>query len=80
MRRRRRRRLILGGFAVLAIGGAAYGTFKLATRDVQKIEQHTGRSADDLTEQELIAAMQELGIEKIDLTDTDKAEIATAQA
>lgn len=80
MRRRRRRRLILGGFAVLAIGGAAYGTFKLATRDVQKIEQHTGRSADDLTEQELIAAMQELGIEKIDLTDADKAEIAGAQA
>lgn len=80
MRRRRRRRLILGGFAVLAIGGAAYGTFKLATRDVQKIEQHTGRSADDLTEQELIAAMQELGIEKIDLTDADKAEIARAQA
>lgn len=79
MRRRRRRRLILGGFAVLAIGGAAYGTFKLATRDVQKIEQHTGRSADDLTEQELIAAMQELGIEKIDLTDADKAEIARAQ-
>jgi hypothetical protein len=80
MRRRRRRRIIVGGFAILAIGGAAYGTFKLATRDVQKIEQHTGKSADDLTEAELVAAMEDLGIEKIELTDDDKAEITRAQA
>ena len=64
----------------MAIGGAAYGTFKLATRDVRKIEQHTGRSADDLTEQELIAAMEDLGIEKIELTDSDKAEITRAES
>jgi cell division septal protein FtsQ len=80
MRRRRRRRLILGGFTVLAIGGAAYGGFKLATRDVQNIEQHTGRSADDLTEQELISAMEDLGIQKIELTDADKAEVTRAES
>ncbi len=76
-RRMRRRRLILGGFTVLAIGGAAYGTYKLATKDVQRIEQHTGKSADDLTEEELVAAMRALGIEKIELTGEDKAAIAT---
>jgi hypothetical protein len=80
MRRRRRRRIVLAGFTVLAIGGMAYGTFKLATRDVQKIEQHTGKSADDLTENELVAAMEDLGIEKIELTDDDKAEVTRAQA
>ena len=80
MRRRRRRRIVVGGFAILAIGGAAYGTFKLATRDVQKIEQHTGKPADDLTEQELVAAMEDLGIQKIELTDADKAEITSAES
>ena len=80
VRRRRRRRLIIGGFTVLAIGGAAYGTYKLATRDTQQIEQHTGKSTDDLTEEELVAAMEDLGIQKIELTDDDKAQITAAES
>ena len=79
-RRMRRRRVVVGGFVVLAVGGVAYAGYKLATSDVQKIEQHTGKSADDLTEEELVAAMEDLGIEKIELTDDDKAEITKAES
>lgn len=65
----------MAGFTVLAVGGAAYAGYKLANRDVKKIEQHTGKSADDLTEEELVAAMEDLGIQKIELTDDDQAVI-----
>lgn len=71
---------MLGGFTILAVGGAAYAGYKLASRDVQRIEQQTGKSADDLTEEELVAAMEDLGIEKIELTDDDKAEIRKAES
>jgi histidinol phosphatase-like PHP family hydrolase len=38
--------------------------------------EHTGSSVEELTEEELIAAMQDLGIQSIDLTDEDKAALA----
>lgn len=72
--------LVLGGFAILAVGGAAYAGYKLSTRDVQRVEEQTGKSADDLTEEELVAAMEDLGIEKIELTDDDRAEISKAES
>ena len=62
VRRRRRRRIIVGGAVLLAVGGAAYGAY-------------TGKDADDLSEEELIDAMDKLGIKKLELTDEDKAAI-----
>ncbi|MGB6420599.1 MAG: hypothetical protein WBF05_02040, partial [Anaerolineales bacterium] len=73
--RRTRRRIIVGGAVLLAVGGAAYGAYKLSQPDVEKVEQYTGKNADDLTEEELLDAMDKLGIQKLKLTDEDKAAI-----
>ncbi|MFN2188852.1 MAG: SHOCT domain-containing protein [Candidatus Promineifilaceae bacterium] len=71
-RRYRRRRFLVGGFTMLLVGGAAY---KLGQSSVKQIEQYTGKPAEDLSEQELEAAMDHLGIEEEELTDADKAAI-----
>jgi hypothetical protein len=60
------------------VGGAAaagYGAYKLSQGDVQQIENHTGKKADDLSEDELNAAMDQLGIETHELTPQDEAAI-----
>lgn len=72
-RRRRRRRILVGGAVLLAVGGAAYGAVKLSQRDADRIEEHTGASVDELTEDELSTAMQELGIQSMELDENDKA-------
>jgi predicted Zn-dependent peptidase len=61
---------------VLAVGGAAYGAVKLSQKDAQRVEEHTGASVEELTEEELVAAMKDLGIESIELSDEDKAALA----
>ena len=66
------RRLMLA--AVLMIGGA-YSSYKMSQQEVQQIEQHTGKSADDLSEQEIEAAMDDLGIQDQELTAADEAAI-----
>lgn len=60
----------------MAVGGAAYGAIKLSQKDSDQIEEHTGSSVEELSEEELIAAMDELGIQSIELTDDDKALIS----
>ena len=57
-RRRRRRRVMLVG------GLIGLGAYKLSKRDVERVEQHTGISAEELTDEELEQAMDELHIEK----------------
>ena len=76
VRRRRRRRIMVGGMVLLAVGGAAYGAVKLTQKDAQRIEEHAGASVEELTEEELVAAMQELGIQSIELDENDQAIIA----
>jgi hypothetical protein len=71
-RRYRRRRFLVGGFTMLLVGGAAY---KLGQNSVQQIEQHTGKPAEQLSEQELESAMDELGIQEEEITDSDMAAI-----
>ena len=60
----------------MAVGGAAYGAVKLSQKDAQRVEEHTGSSVEELSEEELVAAMKELGIESIELSDEDKAALA----
>ena len=67
---------MVGGFVLLAVGGAAYGAVKLTQKDSQRIEEHTGASVEELTEEELVAAMKELGIQSIELDENDQAAIA----
>lgn len=61
---------------VLAVGGVAYGAVKLSQKDAQRIEEHAGASVEELSEEELVAAMQDLGIQSAELSDADKAALA----
>ena len=77
MRRRRRRRriLLLGGMVALGYAG-----YKMSKRDVQRVEEHTGKDADELTDEQLEQAMDQLGIEKETMTDEEWAEAEKADA
>ena len=70
MRRRMRRRLIIGGAVVVAAG---YSAIKMSHSEVQQVEQHTGMKAEDLSEEQLEAAMNDLGIEGQEPTDQEIA-------
>ncbi len=67
-----RRRLIIGGAVVLAVGTSAV---KMSQKEVQQVEQHTGQKAEDLSEEQLDAAMNELGIEGQEPTDQEIAQL-----
>jgi len=73
-RRTRRRRIIVGGAAVMMIGGS-YSSYKMSQQEVQQVEQNTGKAAEDLTEQEMEASLDELGIQDQELTAEDEAAI-----
>jgi ribosomal protein L12E/L44/L45/RPP1/RPP2 len=62
---------------LLAVGGTATA-IKLSQQDAQRIEQHTGASVEELEDQELTSAMQELGIQSAALTPADKAALSAA--
>jgi hypothetical protein len=75
IRRRRRRRIVVGGMVLLAAGGAA-AAVKLTQRDAQRIEQHTGASVEELSDEELNTAMQDLSIQSTELTEQDRTALA----
>ena len=64
---------------ILAAGAATAAAIKLSQKDVERIEQDTGVPAEELTEEELVAAMEKLGIQSIELDENDQA-IITEQA
>jgi hypothetical protein len=72
-RRFRRRRILFGGAVLLAAGGAAYAGVKLAQKDADRIEEYTGVPAEELSDEDLHGAMDELGIEGMEMTDEDYA-------
>lgn len=65
-RRRRRRRVMLVG------GLVAFGVHKMSQHDADRIEQHTGIPPEEMTDEELTQAMDELGIEQQTVTDADQ--------
>jgi hypothetical protein len=65
----------MGPFMLLLFDRTPY---KLRQSDVGRIETAAGRSATDLSEEELVAAMRRLGIQKLELSDEDDAAIAGA--
>ncbi|GMQ79510.1 MAG: hypothetical protein BMS9Abin02_2107 [Anaerolineae bacterium] len=73
-RRRRRRRIILVG------GLVALGTHKLSKKDVERVEEHTGKTAEELTDEELEQAMDDLNIEKQEMTDEEWDQVEKADA
>ncbi len=74
-RRRWRRRIILGGAIVIS---GAHRHRKLRQQDAQRIEEHTGVPLEELEEEELDAAMSELGITEQTMTAEDEAAIDKA--
>jgi len=73
-RRRRRRRMILAG------GLIALGAYKLSKRDTERVEEHTGKKAEELTDAELEQAMDQLGIDKEAMSDEEWTEVEKADA
>ena len=65
-RRRRRRRVMLVG------GLVAFGAYKMSSKDAERIEQHTGVEPEELTDEELAQAMDDLSIEKQTVTAEDQ--------
>lgn len=71
-RRRRRRRVILVG------GLIAVGAHKLSKKDVERVEEHTGKTAEELTDEELNQAMADLNIEASEMSDAELDEVEKA--
>ena len=69
-RRRRRRLLLLGGALVL---GGAYAGHKLSKQDADQIEEASGKSVDEMSDEELKQYMDERGIQPEPMTDEDRA-------
>jgi L-fucose isomerase-like protein len=63
---------MVGGMVLLAVGGTA-AAIKMSQKDAQRVEEYTGASVEELSEDELVAAMEDLGIQSIDLSDADRA-------
>jgi hypothetical protein len=59
----------------MVVLGVGYSAYKLSQPQVQEIEQHTGKKAEDLSEEELEAAMDELNIEAQEPTDDEIAKL-----
>jgi uncharacterized protein YpuA (DUF1002 family) len=62
--------MITGGAVLVAAGTSAV---KMTQSEVQQVEQHTGQKAEDLSEEQLDAAMNDLGIEGQEPTDQEVA-------
>jgi MoxR-like ATPase len=60
---------------LLAAGGTA-AAIKLSQRDAQRIEEHTGLPPEQLEDQDLEQAMQELNIQSQPLTSEDQTALA----
>ena len=62
---RRRRVMLVGGLV-------GFGAYKMSTKDADRIEEHTGIPPEELEDEDLEQAMDELGIEKQTITDADQ--------
>ena len=66
---------------MILVGGLiALGAYKLSKRDVQRVEEHTGQKAEELTDEQLEQAMDQLGIEKEPMSDEEWAAVEKADA
>jgi division protein CdvB (Snf7/Vps24/ESCRT-III family) len=58
---------------LLAAGGAAYAGVKLAQKDADQIQEYTGVPVEELSDEDLQGAMDELGIESMEMDEQDYA-------
>jgi len=60
---------------MLAAGMVAWGTRKLTQKDVQKIEQQTGKPYEDLSDSEVQQAVTTMGIEAQPMTAEEQTQV-----
>ncbi len=73
-RRRRRRVLLVGGMVALG----SYSVYKLSKKDTERVEEYTGKPAEELTDEQLEQAMDQLGIPKEEVSDAEYEQIEKA--
>ena len=73
-RRRRRRRILMVG------GLVAFGVYKLSKKDAKRVEEHTGVPPEEMTDDEMEKAMDELGIEKQKVSEADQEDTGEPDA
>ncbi len=57
----------------MLVGGlVAFGAYKMSTHDAQRIEEYTGIPPEELEDEDLEQAMNDLGIEQQRVTDADQ--------
>jgi multidrug resistance efflux pump len=66
----------MGG--MIALGTAA--VYKMSKKDVQRVEEYTGKTAEELSDEELKAAIEDLQIQVDELSDAEWAEVEKADA
>ena len=52
---------------------------KVSKKDADRIEEQTGQSVEEMSDEELTQTMDELGIEDMPLDEDDQAAIATSE-
>ncbi len=57
-----------------------YGAYKMSQKDADRIQQSTGVDPEEMTDEELAQAMDQLGIEKQAVTAEDQQSAAAPQA
>jgi len=62
--------MVVAGAVIVAAGASAV---KMTPTEVEQVEQHTGMKAEELSEEQLDAAMSDLGIEGQEPTDQEVA-------
>ncbi len=75
-RRRRRRRILIGG---MVIAGVGYGAYKLTQPQADQVEAHTGKKLEDMDENEMESALDDLGIEAEEPTDEEMAQLDASE-
>lgn len=79
MRRRRRRfvrrTVMIGGMVMIAAAGTS-AAVKMSQQDAQRIEEHTGLPPEQLEDEDLQQAMQELNIQSQPLSPEEQASMA----
>jgi len=64
----------------MIIAGVGYGAYKLTQPQAEQIEQHTGKKLEDLDEEQMETAMDELNIEAVEPTDEEMAQLDAGDA
>ena len=70
-----RRRLIVAGATLFLVGGVAH---KLSEKDTKKVEQEGGKPVDQMSEQELQAAMKKAGVQEQQMSPEDERAMEAA--